>query len=163
MGRTADYSDQRCSVAATLKVIGDPWTLLIIRDAFLGLRRFEQWHEKLGVARNVLAARLKSLSHHGVFEKVAYNQRPPRFEYVLTAKGRDLLPVINAMLGWGDQHIYGPGREPQLYEHTLCERRFVPVTACDCCGEKVRSRDLRRTTSPDALTVGEVMGVLEEA
>ena len=83
MGRTADYSRQSCSIAATLEVIGDPWTLLVIRDAFHGVSRFEQWQERLGVARNVLAARLKSLVQHGVLEPRLYSERPPRNEYVL--------------------------------------------------------------------------------
>src|SRR5665213_3669367 len=105
MGRTADYSQQVCSVAATLEVVGDPWTLLILRDAFGGVRRFEQWQEQLGVARNVLAARLKSLVVHGVLEKRAYCARPPRYEYVLTAKGRDLFDVLLTLAAWGDRHV----------------------------------------------------------
>ena len=94
MGRTADYSRQSCSIAATLEVIGDPWTLLVIRDAFNGVSRFEQWQENLGVARNVLASRLKSLVQHGVLEPRLYSERPPRNEYVLTAKGKDLYGVL---------------------------------------------------------------------
>ena len=87
MGRTADYTNERCSVAATLEVVGDPWTLLILRDAFAGVKRFEQWQERLGVARNVLAARLKTLVAHGVMETRRYSERPPRHEYWLTEKG----------------------------------------------------------------------------
>ena len=90
MGRTADYTNERCSIAATLEVVGDPWTLLILRDAFAGVKRFEQWQERLGVARNVLASRLKTLVAHGVMEAQRYSERPPRQEYVLTAKGLDL-------------------------------------------------------------------------
>src|SRR6187549_3505720 len=101
MGRTADYTNERCSVAATLEVVGDPWTLLILRDAFAGVKRFEQWQEGLGVARNVLAARLKSLVEHGVMATRPYSQRPPRNEYVLTAKGRDLSPVLLTLSEWG--------------------------------------------------------------
>ena len=107
MGRTADYSNERCSAAATLELIGDPWTLLIIREAFLGLRRFEQWQTTLGVARNVLAARLKALTAHGIFQRETYSTKPLRQEYVLTAKGRDLFPILSAMLAYGDKHIYG--------------------------------------------------------
>ena len=105
MGRTADYSQQRCAIAATLEVVGDPWTLLILRDAFQGVRRFEQWQERLGVARNVLAARLKSLVGYGVMETRRYSERPPRHEYVLTAKGRDLSNVLLTMAEWGDRHV----------------------------------------------------------
>jgi DNA-binding HxlR family transcriptional regulator len=87
MGRTADYTRERCAIAATMEIVGDPWTLLILRDAFRGVKRFEQFQERLGVARNVLAARLKSLVAHGVMEPRRYSERPPRQEYVLTAKG----------------------------------------------------------------------------
>src|ERR1700689_4276181 len=107
MGRTADYSQQVCSVAATLEVVGDPWTLLILRDAFAGVRRFEQWQERLGVARNVRAAGLKSLVAYGVMDKRLYSEHPPRHEYVLTAKGRDLYGVLLTMAAWGDRHVYG--------------------------------------------------------
>lgn len=164
MGRTADYSDQKCSVAGALEVIGDPWTMLILRDAFLGVRRFEQWHEKLGVARNVLAARLKSLTSSGVLDKRIYNDRPLRHEYVLTAKGRDLFPIITAMLDWGDKYVYGPGREPHVYHHLDCANRFTPVVSCACCGKTIDARQLSRISSKTAQTVGEVMaGEKEDA
>src|SRR3712207_792347 len=103
MARTADYSKQSCSIAATLEVVGDPWTLLIVREAFSGVRRFEDWQTRLGVARNVLAARLKTLVEHGVLERRRYTDRPPRFEYRLTSKGRDLYPVMTALTAWGDK------------------------------------------------------------
>ena len=162
MGRTANYSDQACSVAATLEVIGDPWTLLIIRDAFRGLRRFEQWQESLGVARNVLAARLKSLVAQGVLVARLYNERPPRREYVLTAKGRDLQPVLLAMLGWGDKHVYGPERAPVRFVHKGCGQPFVARTACAHCGEIVGPRDLAPLPAPaDAMTVGQAFALNE--
>jgi DNA-binding HxlR family transcriptional regulator len=143
-------------------VIGDPWTLLILRDAFLGIRRFEQWHEKLGVARNVLAARLKSLTAAGVLDKRAYNDRPLRHEYVLTEKGRDLFPIISAMLDWGDKHVYGAGREPHIYHHIDCANRFTPVVACGCCGKPIDPRELSRVSAKSALTVAEVMARVKE-
>jgi DNA-binding HxlR family transcriptional regulator len=157
MGRTADYSSERCSAAATLEVIGDPWTLLIVREAFLGVRRFEQWQTSLGVARNVLAARLKALTAHGVFERETYSTKPLRQEYVLTPKGRDLFPILTAMLAFGDKHLYGEGREPQVYTHVPCGRRFKPEIVCACCKEVARSRDLRIDTAADARTVGEIL------
>src|SRR5580704_3792797 len=112
MGRTADYSRETCAVAGALQVVGDPWTLLILRDAFFGVKRFDEWQARLGVARNVLAARLKTLVEHGVMETQLYSEHPPRKDYVLTAKGRDLRPVIMSLKAWGDRHIYGPGAEP---------------------------------------------------
>ena len=123
MGRTADYSQQTCGIAATLEIVGDPWTILILRDAFRGVRRFEQWQERLGVARNVLAARLKTLVAHGVMETRLYSERPPRNEYVLTDKGQDLRPVLLTLADWGNRHVYG-GDAPVLFVHDHCGKPF---------------------------------------
>lgn len=156
MGRTADYSDQVCPVAATLEVVGDPWTLLILRDAFAGLRRFEQWQQQLGVARNVLTARLKSLVAHGILEKQPYSQHPPRFEYALTPKGRDLYMVLAAMADWGQRYVYGRAG-PVRMVHRGCGRTFTPQLRCEVCGEPVGPHDLIRERGPVALTVGEAL------
>ncbi|MBO9557399.1 MAG: helix-turn-helix transcriptional regulator [Caulobacter sp.] len=158
MGRTADYTNERCAIAATLEVVGDPWTLLILRDAFQGVKRFEQWQERLGVARNVLAARLKSLVAHGVLEPRRYSERPPRQEYVLTPKGRALSPVLLTMAEWGDQHVYGVGKGPVHFVHKACGCDFHPKLACEACGEIVDGRDLSRVIHEEqALTVGEAL------
>jgi DNA-binding HxlR family transcriptional regulator len=156
MGRTADYSKETCSIAATLEVVGDPWTLLILRDAFRGVRRFEQWQEGLGVARNVLAARLKSLVEFGVFEQRRYSERPPRHEYVLTAKGRALSPVLLTMSSWGDAHVYGEAGGPIRFQHG--DHTFEPQLVCACCGQPPHAADLQMelkdTHTP---TVGEAL------
>lgn len=158
MGRTADYSDQVCSVAATLEVVGDAWTLLILRDAFLGVQRFEQWQERLGVARNVLAARLKSLVGHGVLAKRAYSARPPRFEYVLTDRGRDLHTVLLTMAAWGDRHVYGgPGCGPGGFIHKPCGQVFSAGLVCEACGDKLDIADLTPAPRGVAVTVGEAL------
>jgi DNA-binding HxlR family transcriptional regulator len=158
MGRTADYTNERCAIAATLEVVGDPWTLLILRDAFQGVKRFEQWQERLGVARNVLAARLKSLVANGVLEPRRYSERPPRQEYVLTPKGRALSPVLLTMAEWGDQHVYGLGKGPVHFVHKTCGCDFHPKLACEACGEIVDGRDLSRVVHQEqALTVGEAL------
>jgi len=166
MGRTADYSKQSCSIAATLEVIGDPWTLLVIRDAFQGVRRFEQWQDGLGVARNVLAARLKTLVQHGVLEPRLYSERPPRNEYVLTQKGRDLSDVLLTMHGWGLKHLYGEIDSGVSFKHTTCGAELKPRLACSCCGEIVNRRDVETSRTADRPTVGEVMpkeGVVDAA
>ena len=93
-----------CSIAAALDVVGEPWTLLIVRDALYGVRRFDEFQANLGVARNVLTARLKRLVEAGLFRKVAYQQRPLRHEYRLTDKGAALFPVIVGLKEWGDRH-----------------------------------------------------------
>ncbi|WP_165191197.1 winged helix-turn-helix transcriptional regulator [Caulobacter soli] len=158
MGRTADYTNERCSIAATLEVVGDPWTLLILRDAFQGVKRFEQWQERLGVARNVLAARLKSLVANGVLEPRRYSERPPRQEYVLTPKGRALSPVLLTMAEWGDQHVYGLGNGPVHFVHQKCGCDFHPKLACEACGEVIEGRDLTRVVHEEpGLTVGEAL------
>jgi DNA-binding HxlR family transcriptional regulator len=155
MGRTADYSRQRCAVAATLQVVGDPWTLLILRDAFLGVRRFDDWQSRLGVARNVLAARLKTLVEQGVMETRLYSEHPPRRDYGLTAKGRDLLPVILTLKAWGDRHVYGGSPVPLEHTHS-CGARFTAALVCEACGKPVENRDLtpRRHAAP---SVGEAL------
>lgn len=96
---------ERCSVARTLEIVGDRWTWLIIRDAFLGLSRFAEFRDSLGVAPNVLDDRLCRLVEQGVFERVQYNERPPRSEYRLTRKGDDLFVALNAFRQWGDAHV----------------------------------------------------------
>ena len=155
MGRTANYSNEHCSVAAALSVVGDPWTLLILRDAFFGVRRFDDWQARLGVARNVLAARLKSLVEHGVMETRLYSEHPPRKDYVLTQKGRDLAPVLAALRVWGDRHVYGEGRQPLEFVHK-CGAVLKPLTVCQACGEVVRGRDLTMRTRA-APSVGEAL------
>lgn len=96
---------EACSVARTLEIVGERWTWLIVRDAFLGLKRFDEFQESLGVARNVLADRLRRLVDAGIFERVLYAERPARYEYVLTERGRDLFTALNALRQWGDEHL----------------------------------------------------------
>src|SRR5688572_17895901 len=98
------FEQMSCSVAQTLEVIGEWWTMLIVRDAFLGVQRFDEFQQRLGIARNVLAQRLNKLVEAGVLERRAYQEKPVRHAYVLTDKGRDLWPVLNAMRQWGDRH-----------------------------------------------------------
>src|SRR5919112_1114607 len=98
------YDSQHCSIARALEVLGDRWTLLVIRDAFLGLRRFDDFQRDLGIARNVLADRLGRLVDEGILERHAYQERPERFEYRLTEKGADLWPVLISLMKWGDRH-----------------------------------------------------------
>jgi DNA-binding HxlR family transcriptional regulator len=100
-----DYEGQNCSVARALEVVGERWTLLIVRDAFLGLRRFDQFQESLGVARNVLTDRLNRLVEEGILERVRYSERPERYEYRLTRKGRELDLALTGLRQWGDKYL----------------------------------------------------------
>ena len=100
-----DYEGQNCSIARTLELVGERWTLLIVRDVFLGLRRFDQLQQSLGIARNVLADRLQKLVDHGVLERRLYQTRPERYEYRLTRKGLELNVALTALRQWGDEHL----------------------------------------------------------
>ena len=100
-----DYEGQNCSIARALEVVGERWTLLIIRDVFLGIRRFDELQESLGIARNVLTDRLNRLVGEGVLERVPYSERPTRYEYRLTAKGRDLNIALSGLRQWGDKYL----------------------------------------------------------
>ena len=100
-----DYEGQDCSVARALEIVGERWTLLIIRDALLGLRRFDEFQESLGIARNVLTDRLKRLVEEGILERRRYSERPPRDEYVLTEKGRELRLALTGLRQWGDRYL----------------------------------------------------------
>ena len=110
------YTGQVCSIARSLELVGERWTLLILRDLFLGHRRFEALQSRLGIARNVLAARLEKLVAAGIVERRRYSERPLRHEYRLTAKGRDLWPVLVALMQWGDRHA-APAGPPVLLAH----------------------------------------------
>ena len=114
-----DYPSQYCPVASTLEVVGERWTLLIIRDVFLGIRRFDDIQRDLGVARNVLQARLERLVDEGILVKRPYQERPLRCEYRLTEKGADLWPVLVALLQWGDRHAL-EGERPTILQHRGC-------------------------------------------
>jgi len=100
-----EYGGQNCSIARALEVVGERWTLLIVRDVFLGKRRFDELQENLGIARNILSARLSRLVEHGILERVPYGERPDRFEYRLTPKGRELTIALTALRQWGDTYL----------------------------------------------------------
>jgi DNA-binding HxlR family transcriptional regulator len=143
------FEHMSCSVAQCLEVIGEWWTMLIVRDAFLGVRRFDDFQTRLGISRNVLAQRLSTLVLAGVLEKRRYHERPPRYEYALTAKGHDLWPVLNAMRQWGD-HYAAPSGPPVTIVHRACGHKAELVLACAHCGERVGHRDVRARPGPGA-------------
>ena len=100
-----EYEGQNCSIASALEVIGERWTLLIVRDVFLGLHRFDQFQESLGIARNVLTDRLNWLVDEGILKRVRYSDQRERYEYRLTTKGKDLLLPLTALREWGDKYL----------------------------------------------------------
>jgi DNA-binding HxlR family transcriptional regulator len=131
------YDNQVCSVARALEAIGDRWTMLVIRDAFHGVRRFEEFQARLGVARNVLSDRLTRLVDDGILEKRPYQERPPRFEYRLTPKGVDLFPVMVSLMKWGDRHAPNPDGPPVMVLHRGCGGEVDERLLCDRCGEPI--------------------------
>lgn len=137
------YDQADCSIAATLSVIGERWTLLILREAFMRVRRFEQMQRNLGIARNILADRLQTLVGEGILERRRYQDRPPRFEYRLTEKGLDLYPILVGVLRWGDKHLAGDSGPPLVLVHQGCGHVSEPVLACSHCGERIGARDMR--------------------
>jgi DNA-binding HxlR family transcriptional regulator len=145
-----DLSAEPCSVARTVAVIGDRWTLLILRDCFLGVRRFEAFQARLGISRTIIAERLKLLVDEGVLAKVAYQDRPVRHDYRLTEKGLALHPVIMAVVHWGDRFYGGEAGAPLLHRHKACGHDFHPVMTCSECGEAVGPRDVEPHPGPGA-------------
>jgi DNA-binding HxlR family transcriptional regulator len=137
-----ELAHEPCSVARSLAVIGDRWTLMILRDCFLGVRRFEAFEQRLGISRSIIAERLKVLTDEGVLRKAAYQENPVRHEYRLTDKGLALHPVIMAIVHWGDVHYAGADGPPLVHRHRACGCDFVPVLACSECGGAVTARDV---------------------
>jgi DNA-binding HxlR family transcriptional regulator len=141
------YENQVCSIARSLELIGERWTILIIRDAFLGVRRFDDLQRSLGVARNVLQNRLERLVEHGILERVRYQDRPARYEYRLTEKGLDLWPVLVSLISWGDRHT-APEGPPIILEHRDCGGRVNDRRICDKCGAFLGPRDVSARPGP---------------
>lgn len=128
-----------CSIADALEVVGEKYSLLVLREIFFGVRRFEAMVHNVGAPRDVLAARLRRLVAARVLEKVPYSQRPPRFEYRLTDAGRELRPVLLMLMAWGDRHLAED--PPVVFEHS-CGADLEPVVVCRACGEEATSRSL---------------------
>jgi DNA-binding HxlR family transcriptional regulator len=141
------YESQNCSIARALELIGDRWTLLVIRDVGLGKRRFDELLDSLGVASNVLSDRLGRLSSAGVLERVAYRERPERFEYRLTDKGRELSLVLLALMQWGDRHL---SEKPPRVARRRRDRAPVKVQLIARDGTTVRPAELEIVPGPGA-------------
>ena len=142
-----------CSVAQCLEVVGEWWSLLILRDVFLGVTRFDELQERLGISRNILNQRLGRLVEAGVLTKVRYSEHPPRYDYRLTEKGRDLWPVLTTMRQWGDRYA-APGGPPLQLVHDGCGEVSEAVMVCSVCGESLGARNVRAAAGPGA--VGEI-------
>ena len=139
-----------CGVARSLEVLGDWWTLLIVREAFFGSRRFADFENNLGIAKNILSSRLQHLVDHEVLERVDVGQSGQRFEYQLTEKGRDLLTVLTALRQWSDRWEFGEGKEPVLVTDRRTGKPIPPVRVTDRRGNELGTRDLRMKPGPGA-------------
>lgn len=146
--RWNDIHQQPCSVARALSVVGERWTLLILRDAFFGTRRFEEFQRDLGVTRHRLSERLAKLVEQGVLVKVPYQDRPVRYEYRLTRKGLGLYPVLMSLARWGDEWMSEGEGVPVEYVHERCRSTTRAVLSCDSCGEALRPEEVTPRLGP---------------
>ena len=146
MQRT-NFAEMKCSIARTLDVIGESWSPLILRDVFVGLTRFDQIQGDLGISRKVLTERLDHLVAHGVLERRAYDRRP-RYEYVLTEKGTELVDLLMVMVGWGDRWLAGEAGPPVLYRHHACGEISHVDLRCAGCGESMHAGDVDLLPGP---------------
>ena len=147
--RLKSFAEMNCTVAKTIEVMCERWTLLVLREVFMGTRRFEDFRRRLGIARNILADRLEGLVAAGILERRLYQERPERFEYRLTEKGRDFYPVILSIKKWGDRWEVGPEGPPLLTRHD-CGEIFDTLPVCPHCGREVHAREVRPEPGPGA-------------
>src|SRR5262249_30615299 len=154
--RWDDLNTEACSVARAVSLIGARWPILSLRDAFIAVRRFEDFQARLGITRHVLADRLRKLVRLGVLRRVPYQERPRRYEYRLTPKGLDLQPVLLALVRWGDTHMAAEGRRPVLPQHRARGQVFDPVVACSQCGGRVDAHNVRTRPGPGARAASQV-------
>jgi DNA-binding HxlR family transcriptional regulator len=145
-----DYPALDCSVAKALEVIGERWSLLIVRSVMHGNRRFGEMQESLGIARNVLSARLQRLVDEEILERRAYQESPPRYEYFLTQKGLDLWPALIALLNWGDRYSPDPEGPRRLIVHKECGGTVSERGICESCGKLLTARDAKQVPGPGA-------------
>jgi DNA-binding HxlR family transcriptional regulator len=149
MGRKR-FADMNCGIGQALEAFGDWWTLLIVRDAFFGARRFGDFERSLGIAKNVLSARLQHLVDHEIFERVDVGSEGEHFEYRLTARGEALLPVLTALREWSDEWVFGRGNEPIIVRDRRTGRRLPKLRVTDADGNPLTRRELRTVPGPGA-------------
>ena len=142
-----------CSIARTLEVLGERWTLLILRDALLGVRRFDDFQQSLGIVRNVLTDRLNRLVDAGVLERTPYQERPQRHDYRLTPIGQELAVPLIGLMHWGDRHLPGPEGPPRLTRHHDCGGDVRSALVCDTCGRPVSAGEVDVRPGPGTARV----------
>lgn len=143
-----EYQTQVCSIARSLEVVGERWSLLIVRSVLRGVVRFDDLKDELGITRSVLTTRLQHLCAEGVLEREQYSERPPRFEYRVTEKGAELWPMLVHLLRWGDKHYPEPAGPPMVIEHDGCGGRPDGHLVCDRCGALLEAANVTTTPGP---------------
>ena len=141
---------QPCSIDSTLSVIGDRWTILILRDLFRGVRRFEQLRQDLGIAKNILSDRLTKLDAAGIIIQRPYQRNPIRNDYYLTEKGKDLSPSLIALMHWGDRW-YADGNPPTILTHSKCGTALTQITLCPSCDIQVSPNEIASRSSEESI------------
>jgi DNA-binding HxlR family transcriptional regulator len=147
MTRTST-ADWPCTIARSVDLFGEGWTLLILREAFLGKRRFEEIQNELGISRNILTLRLNRLVEEGLLDQVEYHQRPVRYEYRLTEKGNDVYPIVAAMAAYGDKWLIGEEGTPLILHHTVCDRDTHAVVVCGECAQPLTVHEVQPRLGP---------------
>ena len=145
--RHTEIEDFECSVARTWSVLGERWTMMVLKECFIRTRRFEDFQAHLGIARNVLTDRLSTLVDEGILERRQYQERPPRYEYRLTEKGLELYPLLVAIMKWGDRWK-SDNRPPVRLIHKTCDHDADPKMVCGHCGEELHAREVRAEPGP---------------
>ncbi|MEV7007006.1 helix-turn-helix domain-containing protein [Streptosporangium sp. NPDC051022] len=151
MTRT-DFTGIACSIARSAAIVGDPWALLIVRDVALGLHRFDELQRDLGAATNVLTQRLERLVEGGLLRRERYSQRPDRYEYHLTDKGRDLVPILLALTAWGDRWEAGDAGPPLIVRHRTCGNDTQATVTCRSCGDELTAEQVDYLPGPGGRT-----------
>jgi DNA-binding HxlR family transcriptional regulator len=146
--KRTDTSGWPCTIARSADVLGDHWNVLLIRQACLGTRRFDDFQAELGIGRNILTQRLTRLVDERILTRVEYQQNPPRYEYRLTDKGRDAYPILAAMAAWGDRWLTGPEGTPLVLHHTECGHDMHAVVVCSECAQPLDVRKVRAKPGP---------------
>jgi DNA-binding HxlR family transcriptional regulator len=144
------FTEQNCSIASALSIVGERWSLLVMREALLGRRRFAEMKRNLGVASNILTDRLEVLVEYGLLERRLYQEHPESYEYVPTRKGLDLNPTILALMSWGDRYASPAAGPPRVPVHTKCGHDADPELRCGHCGEPLHTAELQVRPGPGA-------------
>lgn len=142
------YETQTCSIARSLEVVGERWSILILRSISLGATRFDDLQSSTGITRSMLTTRLRTLIDEGVIEKRQYSEKPPRYEYLLTEKGQDLWPVMVHLMKWGDRYYLDPKGPPTIVQHRGCGGEPDLHLICDRCGKPLERSDIKTIPGP---------------